>query len=167
MPKTKLKIFPQVALGLYLVFRIGLASVFIYSGILKLSRPEVFAVLIGAYGLVPEFIITPISILLPLLEVTAGIGLLFDIKGCLTIITSMLSFFSLFLGYAIFQGLDIDCGCLGPQDPEAAAFHGLRSALYRDLMMFVAVGYLYWWRWRYRQGPSPLEYFFKKWKRTI
>jgi hypothetical protein len=43
-------------------------------------------------------------------------------------------------------GLDIDCGCFGPEDPESRAYGGLRTALYRDLAMAAGVAYLYWWR---------------------
>jgi len=49
----------------------------------------------------------------------------------------------------------VDCGCFGPEDPEAEAFHGLRPALYRDLAMLAAVVFLYAWR-RYRH-VKPLR----------
>jgi hypothetical protein len=47
------------------------------------------------------------------------------------------------------MGLDVDCGCFGPEDPEAEAFHGLRLSLYRDLAMMAGVFFIYGWR-RYR-----------------
>jgi rhodanese-related sulfurtransferase len=59
------------------------------------------------------------------------------------------------LGYGIWMGLDVDCGCFGPEDPESRAYHGLRSALYRDFMMLAGVLYLYAWR-AYRQ-KSPVK----------
>jgi hypothetical protein len=43
----------------------------------------------------------------------------------------------------------VDCGCFGPEDPEAEAFHGLRAFLYRDLAMLAGIAFLYVWR-RYR-----------------
>jgi len=53
----------------------------------------------------------------------------------------------------------VDCGCFGPEEPEAEAFHGLRLALYRDMAMLAAVAFLYGWR-RYRRvqprKPIPL-----------
>lgn len=73
----------------------------------------------------------PASILLPALEVAAGIGLLFDIEGCLSVIAALLCLLIAILGYGIWMGLDVDCGCFGPQDPEAKAFHGLRQSFYR------------------------------------
>jgi len=57
------------------------------------------------------------------------------------------------LGYGIHMGLDVDCGCFSAEDPEAEAFHGLRSALYRDLVMAAGIGYLYLWRFIRSAGP--------------
>ena len=53
------------------------------------------------------------------------------------------------LGYGIWMGLDVDCGCFGPEDPEAEAFHGLRLSLFRDLVMMAGVIFIYGCR-RYR-----------------
>jgi hypothetical protein len=83
------------------------------------------------------------------LEVTAGIGLLFDIRGSLALIAGLLLLFMVVLGYGIWMGLDVDCGCFGPEDPEAEAFHGLRLSLFRDLVMMGGVFITYGLR-RYR-----------------
>ena len=133
----------------YRLCRWTLGGVFIYAGGTKLVEPEIFAVLIEAYGIVPERLLMPVAIGLPLLEVIAGIGLLFDIRGSLALITGLLVLFIVVLGYGIWMGLDVDCGCFGPDDPEAEAFHGLRLSLYRDLSMMAGVFFIYGWR-RYR-----------------
>jgi hypothetical protein len=133
----------------YRICRFTLGSIFIYAGGTKLLEPEIFAVLIEAYGIVPEGLLMPVAVGLPLLEVIAGIGLLFDIRGSLALISGLLVFFSGVLGYGIWIGLDVDCGCFGPEDPEAEAFHGLRLSLYRDLVMIAGVIFIYGWR-RYR-----------------
>ena len=134
---------------LYRLCRWTLGGIFIYAGGTKLLKPEIFAVLIDAYGIVPEGLLMPVAIGLPLLEVIAGIGLLFDIRGSLAWIAGLLVFFMAVLGYGIWMGLDVDCGCFGPQDPESAAFHGLRLSLFRDLVMMAGVFFMYGWR-RYR-----------------
>ena len=134
---------------LYRFCRWTLGGIFIYAGGTKLLEPEIFAVLIGAYGIVPEGLLVPVAIGLPFLEVIAGIGLLFDIRGSLALITGLLVLFMVVLGYGIRMGLDVDCGCFGPEDPEAEAFHGLRLSLFRDLVMMVGVFFIFGWR-RYR-----------------
>ncbi|MCF8108742.1 MAG: DoxX family protein [Desulfohalobiaceae bacterium] len=134
---------------LYTLCRWTLGGIFIYAGGTKLLEPEVFAVLIEAYGILPEGLLMPVAIALPLLEVIAGIGLLFDIRGSLALMTGLLLLFMLVLGYGIWMGLDVDCGCFGPEDPEAEAFHGLRLSLFRDLVMLAGAFFLFGWR-RYR-----------------
>lgn len=132
----------------YRLLRLGLAAVFIWSGITKLIEPQIFAVLIDSYGLIPETWTPFISFSLPLLEVVAGIGLLFDLNGTLATITILLMIFICILGYGIHMGLDVDCGCFGPDDPESKAYHGLRAAIYRDVLMLAVIVYLYAWRYR-------------------
>lgn len=131
---------------LYTFCRWALGFVFIYAGGTKLLEPEIFAVLIEAYGIVPEGLLFPVAIGLPLLEVIAGIGLLFDIRGSLALLTGMLVLFIAVLVYGIWMGLDVDCGCFAPEDPEAEAFHGLKLALFRDIIMMVGVVFIYGWR---------------------
>lgn len=134
---------------LYRLCRWTLGGIYIFAGGTKLLEPEIFAVLIDAYGIVPEGLLMPVAIGLPFLEVIAGFGLLFDIRGSLALITGLLVLFMMVLGYGIWMGLDVDCGCFGPEDPEAEAFHGLRLSLFRDLVMVIGVIFIYGWR-RYR-----------------
>lgn len=137
----------------YRAIRIILSAVFFWSGVSKLISPESFAVIIGSYGIIPESWITPVSIGLPALEVLLAVGLLLDIRGSLAGIAVLLALFMAILGYGLHLGLDVDCGCFGPEDPEAEAFHGLRTALYRDMIMAVAILYLYIWRFVRSAGP--------------
>jgi uncharacterized membrane protein YphA (DoxX/SURF4 family) len=150
------------SLWLYRSIRIIIAGIFLWSGVTKFFNPKTFAVLIEAYGLIPESWIMPVAIGLPALEVIAAIGLLFDIRGSLTIITGLLALFMLILGYGIWLGLDIDCGCFGPEDPEANAYHGLRPALYRDLLLITGAIYLYLWRYRQSAKAVSFYYYFSK-----
>jgi uncharacterized membrane protein YphA (DoxX/SURF4 family) len=146
----------------YQTIRILLAAVFLYSGVAKLFDPTSFAGIIEAYGLIPETWTLPVAVILPALEVIAAIGLLLDIHGSLTFITGMLILFMAILACGIWMGLDIDCGCFGPEDPEARAFHSLRPAIYRDVVMLVVIVYLYYWRYRQSVKPVRLKYYFCK-----
>ncbi|MHB8811484.1 MAG: MauE/DoxX family redox-associated membrane protein [Desulfobulbaceae bacterium] len=134
------------SLWVYRLVRGTVAGLFIWAGALKLADPQAFAVIINDFGLVPGWSVMPIAIGLPVLEIAAAIGLVFDVRGSLAVITGLLGMFIAILGYSIWLGLDIDCGCFGPEDPEARAYGGLRTALYRDLAMAAGVLFLYWWR---------------------
>jgi len=134
---------------IYKLSRWGIGLIFIYAGSSKLLEPKTFAVLIEAYGIVPESLLMALSIALAALEVAAGIGLLFDIEGSLSMVAGLLVLFIAILAYGIWMGLDVDCGCFASEDPEAEAFHGLRLSLYRDLVMLAGIAFVYGWR-RYR-----------------
>jgi len=127
-----------------------LGIVFIYAGGTKLTDPVVFATLIEAYGLLPEILLLPVAVVLPILEIVGGIGILFDAKGSIELISGLLVLFLLILGYGMFMGLDVDCGCFSPEDPESRAFHGLQTAFFRDLVMAAGIVCAYIWR-RYRK----------------
>jgi len=138
---------------LYRGVRYFLAVVFLWSGITKLLDPISFGVLIDAYGLIPKTWVIPAAIMLSSLEVIAGMGLILDIRGSLAIITGMLILFIAILSYGIHMGMDIDCGCFGLQDTEVKAFHGLRKALNKDIVLMASVLYLY--AWRYFRSVQP------------
>jgi len=148
----------------YNLFRILLSAVFLWSGTLKLTAPQFFAVVIENYGLLPDPLTLPAAIVLSMVEVLAGLGLLADIRGSLAVATGLLGVFILVLSYGIWLGLDIDCGCFGPEDPESEAFHGLRSALFRDIVMMGVIVYLYFWRHRKSMAPKPLKILLKSFK---
>ena len=124
----------------YLV-RFILGSVFLYAGVAKLSDPKAFAKVISQYDLVPESLLAPVAIGLPVLEVLAGIGLFFAVRGSLSVIFGLLVMFVFVLWYGILKNLNIDCGCFPPG--ELNSYAGLQQALYRDIAMIAATGYLF------------------------
>jgi len=159
---------PAIAIlpWLYRLLRWSLGSIFIYSGVTKFFAPITFAVLIDAYGLVPDVLLMPLAVVIPLFEVLAGAGLMLDIRGSLGGITGLLLLFVAILGFGIRMGLDVDCGCFGPEDPEAEAFHGLRTALVRDVIMLAGVFFLYWWRHHNKVVPVRLSTILEKFHQT-
>ena len=141
----------------YRIVRLSLAFIFLWSGITKLLNPVYFVVIIDAYGLIPESWNMPVAVSLATLEAIVGLTLCFDICGSLAIVALLLCLFIAILGYGIWLGLDIDCGCFGPEEPEAKAYHGLRPALFRDFIMVGGVACLY--SWRYARSVRPVSIF--------
>lgn len=119
-----------------------LAGVYFYGGIPKLLNIEAFADVVAAYGLVPDALVGTTAVILPLIEVVTAAGLLFKKKWARISAVALLVLFISILSYGIYLGLDIDCGCFGPEDPEHVAFSGLRSALIRDLFFLLPALYL-------------------------
>lgn len=130
----------------YRLVRASLGLVFVWAGALKLADPEAFAAIISVYDLVPDALLVPVAIGLPVLEVIAGLGMIFDVRGSLGTIFGLLVMFVIVLWFGILKDLDIDCGCFSLS--ELKEHDTLMSALYRDLVMIAGVLYLLWWRRR-------------------
>ncbi len=139
----------------YHTLRVLLVVVFLWSGVSKALAPRQFAETVGAYGLLPFGLVLPAALLMIVLEIVAALALLGEMRGGLTLTTLLMLLFVAVLCYGIYLGLDIDCGCFGPDDPEQLAFHNLREAVIRDLLLLLACGYLYCWRFINRLAPAP------------
>ena len=129
---------------LYHVLRLGLAGIFIYAGLIKLLDPRAFAHAIAQYDLIPEALLPLVAVGLPALELLAGVGLIFEVRGSLTIIAILLLIFLVILGYAVWNQLDIDCGCFTSDELDAQ--HNVKIAFWRDLIMMGAALFLVWRR---------------------
>ena len=120
-------------------------AVFLAAAIPKILSPATFSEIIGAYGLLPEFLLFPMAIFMPWAELFTAIGLMFKKQWALISATLFMLLFIGVLSYGIYLGLDIDCGCFGPDDPEHKAFSGLRTALVRDIVLLIplifSIGY--------------------------
>jgi len=147
---------------IYRIVRVVYVVLFVYAGVDKLLNPRAFATVIDAFGLVPNPLIMPIAFALPILEIVAAVGLLFDVRGSLGAVAGLLIFFMAVVSYGIWMGLDIDCGCFGPGDLEGEAYRGLRSALYRNLILTAGIAYLYTWRSVRAFKPVHIEWWFSK-----
>ena len=118
-----------------------LAGVMLFSAVPKLFAPAAFAEVIGAYGLLPDFLLPPAAIVLPAVELVCGYLLLIGKPSGLWITAALMLLFIGVLTYGIWLGLDIDCGCFGPEDIEGRAFSNLRTALVRDLLFCIPLIY--------------------------
>lgn len=133
--------------------RTVIAGMFLAAGIIKIQDPATFAAVIEAFGLVPPPLPGLLAAALPVVEIIAAVLLLFNRKSGLAAITGLTVLFLLVLLYGLSLGLDVDCGCYGPGDPEGAAFSSLRTAFYRDLGIMAGLAYLYWFRWGRKAAP--------------
>jgi len=137
--------------------RLLLAFVFFYAGIVKLFDQHAFAVVIAGYGLLPESLIFPAAIVLPVVEVVTAVGLIVRLSGFLTLAVVQLFIFIGVLSYGILLGLDVDCGCFGPDDPEQA-YHGLKGALLRDFGLLAVAFIVIWQENKRRQMNRKVGY---------
>jgi len=100
---------------LLFIFRLILGFVFIYSGIEKIINPTSFSEAVSNYKLLPDIFINFFAIILPWIELIAGLLLLFGIavRENSLIINSLLIVFIAAITIGLIRGLNIDCGCFG------------------------------------------------------
>jgi uncharacterized membrane protein YphA (DoxX/SURF4 family) len=98
-----------------LLLRLILGFIFIYAGGEKISYPDKFAESIANYQLLNNFFITLTAVVLPWIEVFAGILLICGaaVKENSVILSSLLFIFIAVGIISLLRGLDIDCGCFG------------------------------------------------------
>ncbi len=136
--------------------RWSISLIFIFAAVPKLLNVQQFAATIDAYRILTPALILPTAIILPVVEIVLAVGLLFNGWKSKVGSAALLLLFIMLLSYSISVGLDIDCGCFGPEDPEYSAFHGLRTALWRDVVMLLPLVYSFWYH-RYRQIKFQIQ----------
>lgn len=136
-----------------LTLRLGMAAVFIGAAIPKIKAPDLFALNIYNYQMLPAWGVNAMAVLLPWLELIVGVGLGLGIwsRACALTMTGLMSVFLVALVTAAIRGLNISCGCFEVGE-ETASSSLLWSAL-RDLAFLVAAVILV----RNDGGPGPLD----------
>lgn len=96
-------------------FRLLVAGVFIWAGLLKIFDPLGFAQNIANYRVFPQGISFFLALFLPWIEVICGASLIVGIfRGASSLLLSgLLSVFLVLIILTILRGIDIDCGCFG------------------------------------------------------
>jgi len=127
---------------LLLLSRIILGFIFIYAGMEKISAPEEFARVINNYKLLPYSFINIAAIILPWIEVTAGILLIFGISvnENAFIISTLLGIFIIAIAVSLFRGLNIDCGCFGTSGGTKI---GIQKLLENFLLVILGIQLIY------------------------
>lgn len=126
--------------------RWGVGLIFVYAAVPKLLDITVFSQTIDAYGLVPDFLVVAVAVLLPVLEIVIAAGLFIKKKIAVYSSLALLFLFIAVLGYGIWMGFDIDCGCFGSDDPEYKAFNGLKFAFARDVVLALFLFFVLWFQ---------------------
>jgi putative oxidoreductase len=97
------------------ILRLLVGGAFVFAGALKIADPAKFALDIANYRLMPHELINLTAILLPWIEVAAGLFVLAGIwlrAAALVIIGLTVVFFAVIVS-ALARRLNIECGCFG------------------------------------------------------
>jgi uncharacterized membrane protein YphA (DoxX/SURF4 family) len=126
---------------LLVLFRIVLGGLFVYAGVAKTLDPLDFAQNIRNYRLVGQELSFIAAVVLPWLEILAGLALAAGVwtRASSLLISGLLVFFIALTVVTIVRGLDVDCGCFGALSRKA----GLGVIAEDALMLFMAISVLF------------------------
>lgn len=98
---------------LALLVRFYLGGLFIYASLNKINFPSEFSDNIAAYVLVPYWLVDPMAVFLPWIELVSGVCLMIGIRvrASAAIISALLSVFTAALVLVLIKKTPIDCGC--------------------------------------------------------
>ncbi len=101
--------------ALLVLFRLVLGGLFVYAGIVKVLDPLDFAQNIRNYRLVGQSLSFLAAVILPWLEILAGLALAAGVwrRASAFVISALLGCFIVLTLVTIVRGLDVDCGCFG------------------------------------------------------
>lgn len=126
-----------------LISRLILGGVFVYASFDKILHPHEFAEVVYNYQILPDALVNLTAILLPWLELSAGVFLILGLflRGALFTCNVLLAVFLVALAFNLARGLDIDCGCfsssVGPSTGGDMILYLLRDAFLLAMGLFL------------------------------
>lgn len=108
----------------------------------KLLEPQSFAVDIATYQILPLVLVNPMAIILPWIELVAGLMFLvgWRNKPAALLVSGMMTMFIVAIVLALHKGLDMSCGCFASQGATDDPISILTVA--RDLGWLLLAAYI-------------------------
>ena len=124
------------SLPLQLLARLVLGGIFIYASLDKIAHPREFAKIIANYAILPEPLVTLPALVLPWLELLAGLCLVSGlwVRSAALLLSSLLLFFILALGFNALRGISMSCGCFST---SAGDTENALVLIFRDLLFLI------------------------------
>jgi len=116
--------------------RLILGGIFIYASLDKIAQPMQFTRAIESYKLLPVSLLTLPALILPWVELFAGICLVSGVcvRSAALLLTALLFLFILALGLSALRGLKISCGCFSTTIGDSENIYVLIA---RDLLILI------------------------------
>ena len=121
-----------------------LAAFFVVAGISKIADPPGFAHEIHNYRLVPDVAVNAMALVLPWLEIVAGVALFLGIgaRTAARILGILLAVFIVALSVNLARKHPVDCGCFGTakvQKTDEQRLTDMKWAIARDVGLLLLV----------------------------
>lgn len=122
--------------AIVIVLRLAVAAVFVAAAIPKLADPSSFAEDVANYRMLPDLLVGPVAVALPIVELLIGAALITGVHaaGAAMLAGALLLVFAVGMSQAMARGIDLDCGCFGAASEMQVS--GLTIA--RNLLLTVA-----------------------------
>ena len=116
--------------------RILLGALFIYASWDKILDPVAFSTAITNYQILPAALVNAAALVLPWLELVCGTCLILNrwMRGSALIVAILMLVFTGALGYNVYRGINITCGCFTLTDEAPKNMWGY---LLRDIVLLV------------------------------
>lgn len=128
------------------ICRIIVGSIFLISGLAKISDPVRFIFTLREFRLFPEFIVPFTAIYLPWLEFILGLLIIIGLmhRTASLLLAFLNSMFTLAILSVIIRGIDVDCGCFGMlADMLKISDMADMKAVIRNLLFIVMCFYIF------------------------
>lgn len=116
--------------------RLVLGGLFIYASLDKIAHPQAFAEIIANYSILPGSLVTLPALVLPWLELVAGLCLVSGlwVRSAALLLTLLLLVFILALGFNAARGVKLSCGCFSTSATDTENAYVL---ILRDLLILI------------------------------
>jgi uncharacterized membrane protein YphA (DoxX/SURF4 family) len=137
--------------------QIALGAIFIIAALPKIADPPSFAHMIYNYRLVPSPLINISALVMPWVELLAGLALILGVwkAAARTVVGIMLAVFIVAISINLSRDNAIDCGCFNVADrgkTHEQRIFDMKVDVFRDLGMLLLVGQL--WNAGKKEGES-------------
>lgn len=129
--------------------QIALGAIFVIAALPKIADPPSFAHMIYNYRLVPSSLINLSALVMPWVELLAGLALILGTwkTAARNVVAILLAVFIIAISINLFRDNAIDCGCFNVSDrgkTHEQRIFDMKVDVFRDIGMLLMVGQLWW-----------------------
>ena len=142
--------------------QLALGAIFVIAAIPKIADPPSAAHMIYNYRLVPASLINLSALVMPWVELLAGLALILGVwkAAARTLIGILLAVFIIAISINLARDNAIDCGCFNVADrgkTHEQRIFDMKVDVFRDLGMLLMVGQLWWAEKRRLDEPPSVD----------
>lgn len=139
--------------AIVVVLRLVVAGVFVAAAIPKLMDPSSFAEDVANYRMLPDALVGPVAVALPIVELLIGAALITGVHaaGAAFLAGGLMIVFAIGMAQAMARGIDLECGCFG----EATEMDVSGLTILRNVVLTIACAPIVLARRRDERPPPP------------